>query len=362
MFGGIYKNRRVFITGHTGFKGSWLAYFLHRLDAEIMGYALPPNTEPNHWNLLHLPVKSVENDILGLETLKKHIIDFQPEIVFHLAAQPLVRLSYKEPLQTFSTNIIGTANVLEACRGVVSVRAVVVVTSDKCYENREWDRAYCETDPMGGHDPYSASKGCAELVTKSYRNSFFNLNDYAVRHNTLVATARAGNVIGGGDWAQDRLVPDIMRSAALGKVEEIRSPDAVRPWQHVLEPLSGYLLLGQRLFEGRKEYAGAWNFGPGAESNITVAEVAGSLKKYWDKVNIKANPQDIRLHEAKLLKLDCGKAERLLRWHGIWNTEETLRLTAGWYRDFYESGKLNTASDFAEYIASANDRNITWAD
>ena len=280
LFNGIYNNKTVLVTGHTGFKGSWLCFWLIQMGAKVIGYSLEPPTSPNHFELLNLDMVSVIGDIRDSDKLNAVFAQYQPEIVFHLAAQPLVRLSYKEPVETFETNVIGTLKVFEACRSTKSVRAIVNITSDKCYQNKEWVWGYRENDPMGGYDPYSASKGCAELVTSSYRNSFFNVNEYGKSHNVLLASCRAGNVIGGGDWAKDRLMTDIMVAVSEGKKVVIRNPRATMPWQHVLEPLSGYLMLGQKLFEGKKEFAQAWNFGPGEQGAITVKEVVENIKKY----------------------------------------------------------------------------------
>ena len=280
LFNGIYNNKTVLVTGHTGFKGSWLCFWLIQMGAKVIGYSLEPPTSPNHFELLNLDMVSVIGDIRDSNRLNAVFAQYQPEIVFHLAAQPLVRLSYKEPVETFETNVIGTLKVFEACRNTKSVRAIVNITSDKCYENKEWVWGYRENDPMGGYDPYSASKGCAELVTSSYRNSFFNVNEYGKSHNVLLASCRAGNVIGGGDWAKDRLMTDIMVAVSEGKKVVIRNPRATMPWQHVLEPLSGYLMLGQKLLEGKKEFAQAWNFGPGEQGAITVKEVVENIKKY----------------------------------------------------------------------------------
>lgn len=270
LFCGVYKKRKVLITGHTGFKGSWLTFWLSQMGADVLGYALEPDTNPNHFSMLDLPIASVIGDIRDIEHLTRVFDRFQPEIIFHLAAQSLVRRSYDDPAETFKTNVIGTVNIFEACRRTSSVRAVINVTSDKCYENREWLWGYRENDPMGGYDPYSASKGCAELVTSAYRNSFFNLAEYDRKHYTLLASVRAGNVIGGGDWAKDRIMTDIMEAVSQGEKLYIRNPRATRPWQHVLEPLSGYLLLGQKLLEGEKEFAEAWNFGPNDDGAISI--------------------------------------------------------------------------------------------
>ena len=349
MFGGIYQGKKVLLTGHTGFKGSWLAFWLQHLGADVCGYALPAPTDPSHWNLLKLGIRSEIADIRDRQALGKAFREFQPEIVFHLAAQPLVRASYRDPVETYSTNFMGTLNVFEACRETKSVRAIINVTSDKCYENREWARGYREEDAMGGHDPYSSSKGCSELLTASYRNSYFNNAEFGVKHQTLLASCRAGNVIGGGDWAEDRLIPDIMRAVAAGRPVEIRKPGATRPWQHVLEPLGGYLLVGKRLLEGQFEYAAGWNFGPAEKAELSVREVVESIKRYWSRIDYRLAQTTDALHEANLLKLDCTKARTQLNWHPVWDSEKTFEKTVGWYRGFYENGTLATEADLASY-------------
>lgn len=360
MFDSIYRGRRVLITGHSGFKGSHLAGFLIRLGAEVCGYSLPPPTEPSHFALLGLPMPSVWGDIRDAKKMRRAFLKFRPEIVFHLAAQPLVRASYVNPVETFEINVQGTCNVLEICRNCESVRAVVIVTSDKCYENRERPRGYRETDPMGGFDPYSASKGCAELVTAAYRRSFFPPEEFGKTHRVLLASARAGNVIGGGDWAADRLVPDLMRAAAEGRREEIRRPEAVRPWQHVLDPLSGYLLLGQKLLEGRKTAASGWNFGPEESGAVTVGELADKLRTSWRAVDFDAAPRPAGPHEAHLLTLNCRKAARRLHWRPVLTLDEAVAMTAGWYRDFYADEKINTAADLERYLELAAQRDAIW--
>lgn len=360
MFCSIYNNKKILITGHTGFKGSWLSFWLMKLGADIVGYSLRPNTVPSHYKLLDLDIKSEIGDIRNRENLEDIIKKNKPDIIFHLAAQPLVRLSYSIPLETLYTNIIGTANLLDVCRKVDSVKALVNVTSDKCYNNKEWVWGYRENDEMGGYDPYSVSKGCSELITSSFRSSFFNINDYKKKHNTLVASCRAGNVIGGGDWAIDRLIPDIMTATALGTPIDIRNPHSIRPWQHVLEPLSGYLMVGQKLLEGKKEYAESWNFGPGDQGNITVGKVAESLIKHWDKIKLKFNSDIDAPHEACLLKLDCSKANYKLKWRSVWNAEETLKRTAKWYKTFYEDNFVNTASDLDKYIEDSQNQELEW--
>ena len=360
MFQNSYQNRRVIVTGHTGFKGSYLVYWLKQLGAEVCGVALEMGEEFNHFSLINPGIRSEIFDIRDRKKLNDLFAEFQPEIVFHLAAQPLVRLSYLEPVETFDINVTGTACVLDACRRCASCRAIVAITSDKCYENRETLTPYVESDPMGGYDPYSCSKGCAELVISSYRRSFFNVDDYGQSHNTLLASARAGNVVGGGDWARDRLIPDLMKGAASGAVAVIRNPLAVRPWQHVLEPLSGYLDLGSELLNGRTSFASAYNFGPENSAAVTVEEAAGFLKAGWDSLEYKITPPENAPHEAKLLLLDASKAERELGWSGIWDVRETLERTSRWYRDFYCNNKINTAQDLADYISCAKSKGLKW--
>ncbi len=349
LFEGIYKNKKVLITGHTGFKGSWLALWLQQLGAKITGYSLSPPTQPNHYDLLNLECNSVISDIRDSQKLFDVFQQVKPDIVFHLAAQPLVRYSYQQPKETFEVNTIGTVNIFEAARQTDSVKAIINVTSDKCYDNKEWLWGYREIDPMGGNDPYSASKGCAELITHSYRNSFFNINQYHKTHQTLIASARAGNVIGGGDWAEDRLIPDIMRATAQGKSVTIRSPNAIRPWQHVLEPLRGYLLLGQRLLEEKPEYSGAWNFGPNYNEHYSVLDVVKTLKTYWNKVDYKIDDCQQHLHEAQMLKLDCSKALSLLRWKSVWTSDEAFKNTVEWYQHFYESNIILSSQQLSDY-------------
>ena len=353
MFNNIYLKKRVLVTGHTGFKGSWLSLWLKHLGAEVCGYSLDIPTQPNHYELLKLNIDSIIADILDKKKLAKTFSEFQPEIIFHLAAQPLVRRSYLEPVHTFMTNIMGTVNILEACRHCDSVQAVINITSDKCYENKEWIWGYRENDPMGGYDPYSTSKACSELVTAAYRNSFYN-------DKILVASARAGNVIGGGDWAEDRLIPDIIRAKYSDKYLEIRSPDSIRPWQHVLEPLSGYLLLGQKLLEKDNNCAESWNFGPGDNGNLSVGYIVNSFKKYLNiKVNFTKTNQN--LHEAELLKLDCSKAHSKLGWHPVWDCEQMLSATASWYENYYKNQSIPSHPQLKSFIAKAKAQNYTWA-
>ena len=359
MFNNIYAGRRVLLTGHTGFKGSWLALWLRQLGAEVCGVALPMET-PNHFELLNLELRSEFSDIRDGEQIKNIFTDFKPEIVFHLAAQPLVRRGYREPDVTFEVNVIGTVNVLEAVRRTPSVKAVVAVSSDKCYENIGLNRACRETDPMGGYDPYSASKGCMELVVSCYRRSFFNTARNETPHRVLLAGGRAGNVVGGGDWAADRLVPDLMKAAAEGRSAEIRSPHAVRPWQHVLEPLSGYLSLGQRLLQGETAFADGWNFGPADNENITVEQAVDELVKSWSAISPRFNSTVDAPHEAEALRLDSTKARSLLDWHGVWSPRTAFQRTAEWYKAFYCGNRVNTPDDLAEYIAAAREEKLAW--
>jgi CDP-glucose 4,6-dehydratase len=340
-FNNIYKNRSVLITGHTGFKGSWLAVWLTKLGSNLCGYSLDVPTIPSHFSLLDPAVRDTRGDVADFETLRKTIQQFEPEIVFHLAAQSLVRPSFQKPLETFSTNILGTANVLEACRQTSSVRAVVVITSDKCYKNTEPNRGYNENDALGGDDPYSASKACAEIVTESYRKSFAD-------EKLLIATCRAGNVIGGGDWAADRLMPDLMRSAAGGEIACIRMPNATRPWQHVLNPISGYLLLGQVLMEGRKEFAEAWNFGPDLNENLSVDKIVKLTQNCWKKIKCETVPEK-NCRETPVLMLDCNKTRQKLGWKSVWSLQEGIEQTVSWYRNFYENNVIQTLEQINEF-------------
>lgn len=347
-FGDIYCDRNILITGHTGFKGSWLTLWLQSLGARVSGIALDPDTMPNHWDLLRLDINEYRMDIRDADTITSVVGKLRPEIVFHLAAQPLVRRSYADPLETWSTNVMGTANLLEACRHVPSVRAIVVVTTDKCYENINCARGYCEDDRLGGYDPYSASKAGTELVAASYRTAFFQGNN-----GPLLATARAGNVIGGGDWSEDRLIPDLVRAVQRGAPMEIRYPHATRPWQHVLEPLGGYLLLGQKLLEGQHEFAEAWNFGPDAEDNRTVAEVLERLRTYWPDLTWQVTPEP-QPHEAALLHLDSNKARQRLGWLPAWGLDGGLYATARWYKEFTETGALHSREQLEEYLTATS--------
>ena len=337
MFKDFYQGKRVLITGHTGFKGSWMSLWLSHLGAKVCGFSLVPNTKPSLFKAVNIAdkiEKSVIGSILDRETLQKAFDGFKPEIVFHLAAQPLVRLSYAEPVLTYETNVIGSLNVLEAARHCQSVKAFVNITTDKCYENKETGKNFEEDDPFGGYDPYSSSKGCVEVMSASYRRSFLQGEDgYAM------ATARAGNVIGGGDWALDRLVPDCVRSINDGIKIEIRNPVAVRPWQHVLEPLSGYMLLGEKLYTEGKQYAEGFNFGPNENSVLTVADVAKKIVEFYGKGEVVVHKRD-DLHEAELLMLSIKKAARVLGWKPVLTAEKAIQNTVEWYRRFYNGEEM----------------------
>jgi CDP-glucose 4,6-dehydratase len=327
----FWKGKRIFLTGHTGFKGSWLSLWLQEMGSVVKGYSLAPNTSPN----LFTEAKVIESmdseigDIRDLERVTKSMIDFNPDIVLHMAAQPLVRLSYIEPIETYSTNVMGTLNVLEAARKCKNIKAIIAITTDKCYENKELNRGYKEHDPMGGHDPYSSSKGCCELLISSYRRSFFNTSNTAA-----LASARAGNVIGGGDWADNRLIPDILNAFAHSKKVIVRNPSAVRPWQHVLEPLSGYLVLAEKLYLNGKQYAEGWNFGPKDKDCKNVEYILDKIVAHWGEgsswsLDDKSNP-----HEANFLKLDISKSARKLKWKPKWGLDFTLKSTVNWHKQW----------------------------
>jgi CDP-glucose 4,6-dehydratase len=329
---GFWHNRRVFLTGHTGFKGSWMTLLLRSLGAQIFGFSLPPEGERDLFNVAGVKsdVEHRIGDIRDLSTLRDALQEARPEVLIHMAAQSLVRQSYDEPVGTYATNVMGTVHLLEAARAVSDIRAIVVVTSDKCYENTGALRGYREVDPMGGYDPYSSSKGCAEIVTAAYQRSFFHDKSAAV-----VASARAGNVIGGGDWARDRLVPDIMRSFIAGQVVRIRNPDAVRPWQHVMDPVIGYLTLAQRLVQGGRQFAEGWNFGPHEDSEVPVATLVRRLAAHWGTDARWDLDEGDNPHEAAYLKLDCSKARTRLEWRPVIEFDRALELSSEWYRAFH---------------------------
>lgn len=354
LFGGVYDGRRILVTGHTGFKGSWLCLWLKAMGAQVSGLALDPDTELSHWNLLDLSdVRDTRVDIRDSDALLKALNEIQPEVVFHLAAQPLVRRSYRDPVTTFDTNVIGLVNLLEAVRVTASVRALVNATTDKVYLDQPTDSGYREDHSLGGHDPYSTSKACAELVTQCYRKSFF------ADSGPLVATARAGNVIGGGDWSEDRLVPDLVRAASTGKVLSIRNPDAIRPWQHVLEPLSGYLRLAEALLSGA-DMEGAWNFGPSTDANLPVQALVTKMQEHWPGL-VSEHDSALQPHEANVLRLNCSKAANSLGWRPVWNADETLRRTSHWYRAYYEHGMVCSRDDLHDYVAAAYAAGQGWA-
>jgi CDP-glucose 4,6-dehydratase len=361
LFGGVYKNKKILLTGHTGFKGSWLALWLQQMGAIVYGYSLKNEDEVNHLSLLNLDIEEKIDDIRNDEVLQQYFNEIQPDIVFHLAAQALVRKSYDDPVDTFSTNVMGTLNIFEASRKTPSVKAIINVTTDKCYENKEWEWGYRENEAMGGYDPYSASKGCSELLTSSYRNSYFNNNDYGIKHSVLLASGRAGNVIGGGDWAADRLIPDIIKAAAIKKTVLIRNPLATRPWQHVLEPLSGYLTLGSKLLQKEISVADGWNFGPDIHSNIQVGDIVKLSNEYWNAIQIEISKNTNEHHEANLLMLDCTKANKTLKWKAVWGIDKTIDKTISWYKSYYENNKLLSLEDLTEYISDAQSANILWA-
>ena len=336
----FWNGRRVFLTGHTGFKGGWLALWLQHLGAHVHGYSLAPNTQPALFHMARVGegMHSTIADIGDRQHLEQCMASFEPEVVFHLAAQPIVRASYEDPVGTYATNVMGTAHLLDAVRRVTSVRAVVVVTSDKCYENREWDRGYVETDPLGGFDPYSSSKGCAELVAAAYRNSYFPPTRHA-QHGVGLASARAGNVIGGGDWAEDRIVPDCIRSLSIGRTIEIRNPYAVRPWQHVLEPLSGYLEVATRMYlGGGPELSSGWNFGPLPEATVNVGNLVDRIVALWGSGGWSNTGSGAQLPEAATLRLSIDKASAALNWAPRWNLDEPVRRTIDWYRASIQPG------------------------
>lgn len=350
----FWRGRRVLLTGHTGFKGGWLAHWLESFGARITGYALPPPTQPSFFELTGVGrrLQSVTGDIRDLSALLATMKEAEPEIVFHLAAQPLVRQSYEDPVATYAVNVVGTANVLEAVRRTPRVRAIVNVTSDKCYENREWVWGYRETDRLGGRDPYSNSKACAELVAQSFRDSFFSTMERPV----ALASVRAGNVIGGGDWATDRLIPDFVRANLDGRTLRVRRPGAIRPWQHVLDPLNGYLMLAQRLFGGDAKWSDAWNFGPDEREARSVQWIVERMAELWTgdvrwEKDVGPHP-----HEAGYLRLDISKARQQLGWLPRWDTEQALRRTGEWYRAYRDGKDLDalTRSQIEEFEGEAS--------
>jgi len=358
----FYNNKKVFVTGHTGFKGAWLSLWLIEMGAKVTGYSLEPPTHPSLFEVLKLSsrmdhrIGDVRNEKLLFDVMN----EVKPDIVFHLAAQALVRASYQKPKETYETNVIGTVNLLESIRKIPEVKAVVIITSDKCYENREWIYGYRECDPMGGFDPYSSSKGCAELVVAAYRNSFFNSSKKDCK--ALLASVRAGNVIGGGDWAEDRLIPDCAKALSMDKAVIIRNPLSIRPWQHVLEPLSGYLWLGRLLYLREKDTDSAWNFGPNDEDIMTVESVVKKVIRAWGRGEYRVQKKD-NLHEAGLLKLDISKAHHHLYWKPVLPVEEAIEWTVQWYRRYYDGKPMMdfTIRQIEEYIKRAKENKIKWS-
>ena len=350
----FWSGKRVFLTGHTGFKGSWISLWLNSMGAVVKGYALKPSTNPSLFLEAEIieKVDSEEGDIRDLEQLKNSMTKFNPDVLIHMAAQPLVRLSYKEPLETYDVNVMGTAKVLEAARSCEHLRSIICVTTDKCYENKEWEWGYREDEPMGGYDPYSSSKGCAELVTSAYRRSFMEENGVGL------ATVRAGNVIGGGDWAEDRLIPDILRAFEKNTPVIIRNPKATRPWQHVLEPLSGYLVLAQKLYIEPENYAEGWNFGPKDEDTKPVDWILNSMVSKWSGSSWQLD-SDVHPHEAGYLKLDISKANARLGWKPVWSLEQSLAKIIDWHQS-WRSGQniqVNCLTEINEYMRDMNNAN-----
>ncbi len=329
----LFSGKTVLVTGHTGFKGTWLCLWLEMLGAKVIGYSIDIPTKPSLFELVKPKCVDIRADIKDFNRLNSVIKKYKPEIIFHLAAQPLVRLSYKETLDTYQSNVIGTANVFESLKKNKFVKAVVAITTDKVYLNNETGKAFKEEDPLGGYDPYSASKACCEIVISSYRNSFFNLDDYKKTHNTLIASVRAGNVIGGGDFAKDRLIPDFIRAILSGKNLVIRNPKAIRPWQHVLEPLSAYLLLGAKLLQGKKEFAQGWNFGPDKKDIKTVEEIVKQLSENFSNIKYMIDKTK-QPHEAHYLKLDISKAKKELNWTPRWTVNSALDKICQWTKAY----------------------------
>lgn len=335
----LFSGKRVFVTGHTGFKGTWLTFLLKELGADVMGFALPPEPGPSHFELLGLQsrISHIVGDIRDASPLYGALQAFQPEYVFHLAAQAIVKKSYADPVGTFGSNVMGSVHLLDAVRQCNSVRSLVYITSDKCYENVEWVWGYRENDRLGGHDPYSASKAASEIVFSAYARSYFSL-----RPDLGAATTRAGNVIGGGDWAEDRIVPDCIRAIEMNKPIKLRNPHATRPWQHVLEPLSGYLLLAAQLRSQPNKFAGSWNFGPSTSEVRNVQEVASAVIQHLGRGRIEIADSQQHHHEARLLQLNCDKAHQLLGWRPRWHVDKTLAATAQWYKTILEGGDAET--------------------
>lgn len=362
LFSNIYQNKKVLVTGHNGFKGSWLCLWLNKLGARVTGIGLPSQTENSFFkaNKISDLVEGLTLDIRDLSSLNDLIIKNKPDFVFHLAAQALVRKSYKDPLETWSTNLVGTLNILESLRLLEKKCSCILITSDKCYENKEWAWGYRENDSLGGPDPYSASKACAELAIKSYVKSFFNNKKNAL---VKISSARAGNVIGGGDWSEDRIVPDCIKAWSKGDIVQLRSPSSTRPWQHVLEPLSGYLLLGSKLYNNDLFHGESFNFGPQIAENNSVLDLVKTMSEFWEKVKWISNEDEIKPDECGLLNLNCDKAFFDLNWHSVLSFKETIRYTIEWYRSFYEDNfniQNMSSKQIDNYVDLANKQNLNW--
>lgn len=366
LFKGIFHNKKVFITGHTGFQGAWLSLWLNSLGAKVVGYSLEPPTKPSLFDIVNLKedIINIKGDVSDLQHLYSILKEHKPTFVFHLAAQSLVRLSYEKPIETFQTNVIGTLNILEGIRKIPTIRSCIIMTSDKCYENREWVYAYRENDSLGGSDPYSASKGAAEIITSSYRKSFF---ENLVQNKKIgIASVRAGNVIGGGDWAKDRIMSDSMRSLLSKKIITVRNPNAVRPWQHVLEPLAGLLWLSARMIENPIKYSGPWNFGPSiSNSNVTVKDIVLKTIKQWGGGKWKETKNSKSAHpESNYLRLDSTKAANLLQWYPVYSIEDAISETVSWYKNYgtrHIEMKKFTLEQIHNYSKRAKEMNIVWA-
>ncbi len=346
-----YKGKRVFLTGHTGFKGSWMLHWLNKLGAIVKGYSLEPELDKCHFNLIQGSnlCESVIADILYKEQLEKEVLEFQPDFIFHLAAQPLVRLSYKNPSETFSINSIGTAYLLDSVRKLSKTCSVILITTDKVYENKEWHYPYRENDRIGGYDPYSASKACAELIISSYRNSFFNIEKYDV-HKKSVASARAGNVIGGGDWAKDRIIPDLVNAFQNNQTLTLRNPASIRPWQHVLDPIGGYLHLGTKLVDNPIKYSDSWNFGPLSEDTLKVRDLVDKAITLWGSGRYDTPKSLDQLHEANLLKLDISKTVNELGWVPQCNSHQAIDMTLTWYKEYFANNYIKTEEQLLNFL------------
>ena len=343
----IYKDKKIFVTGNTGFVGSWLCKYLQMLGAEVNGYALDPNTEPNHHTILKTSMLSTIGDIRDIDYLRNEIQHCKPDLVIHLAAQPLVRKSYSKPVETFKTNMIGTINLLESCKWVDSIKGVLVITTDKIFKDRPTLSGYSENDELGGYDPYSTSKACCEMITDCYRKSFSN-------ELPPIATLRSGNIIGGGDWSEDRILPDLIKSTQTDNKVEIRYPEAVRPWLYILDSLTGYLLLGKKFLEEKKGIEGAWNFGPDKNSSITVKELVDLCYNYWNKVKYIITENNNNLHETNLLTLNSNKARYQLNWKPLLSIKNTIKWTIAWYRNYYEKNTCITEQQINKYLELLN--------